>query len=156
LPNGELIHAGLEKPLEGLERLEVLRRGADDLAVGLDGLFDVVQPHLIDVAEAVLELEDLVRALTDLRFLREDFGELAPALGLREEPIERTNGALVLGIHLEDAAIPRNGAVDALELYLVHLGDAQPELHEALRLIGEFVELAVVQTGDRRPALRRD
>src|SRR5262245_3836498 len=116
----------------------MLGGGVDHLAVGLDGLVDVSEPKLVDAAQAVPELRDLVGALADLGLPREDVGELAPALGLAEEPIEGANGDLVLPVDLEHLAIPRDGVVHVLELNLVDLRDAQPQLDEALRLIVEL------------------
>ena len=149
LADFELLDAGREERLERLERRRVLGRGADDLAVGGDRLVEVVEARLVDLAEAVLELEDLVRRLADLGFAREDLRELAPALGLREEPIERADRGLVLGVDLEHAAVARDGALDVLELRLEDLREAEAELDEAVGVLGELVELRVVEL--RRP-----
>ena len=57
-------------------------------------------------------------------------GELGPALGLNEEPVERADRGLVLGIDFDDAPVARDGVVDVLELDLEDLRGAQAELHE--------------------------
>ena len=103
----ELLDAALEQRLERAQRVLVLRRRADHLAVRRDRLIEVVQPRLVDLTEAVLELEDLVRALADLGLAREDLGEIRPALGLREQAIERADRALVLRLGLEHPAVAR-------------------------------------------------
>ncbi len=102
--------------------------------------------RLLHLAEAVLELEDLVGRLADLGLAREDAREIGPALGLHVEPVERADRALVLGVDLDDAAVARDRAVDVLELHLEDLRAAQAELDEALRVVpAELVELGVVE-----------
>ena len=54
---------------------------AEHLAVGRDRRVEIAEARLVDLAEAVLELEDLVGRLADLGLAREDLDELAPALG---------------------------------------------------------------------------
>src|SRR5262249_15614970 len=97
LSDDELLHATLQPTFQRRERFGMLGGSADALAVGLDGLVDVAEPELVTAAEPVPEFQDLVGALSDLRFTREDLGELAPSLGLGEEAVERTDGDLVLG-----------------------------------------------------------
>jgi hypothetical protein len=93
----DLLHAVREQTLERLQRGGVVGRLRDDLAVRRDRRVHVVQPELVHLAEAVLELELLVRGLRDLGLAREDLREIAPALGHGEEAIERADGRLVLG-----------------------------------------------------------
>jgi hypothetical protein len=125
LANLALLDAALEQPFERAQRVLMLRRRADHLAVRADRTLEVVQPHLVDLTQAVLELEDLVRALTDLGLARQDLRQIVPALGLREQAIERAHGALVLGIDVEHAAVARHGVVQVLELHLVDLRHTQ-------------------------------
>ena len=103
---------------------------------------------LLDLTEAVLELEDLVGRLADLGLALEDCGELRPALRLQIEAVERANRVLVLGVDLEHAPVAADGVVDVLELHLEDLREAEAELDEALRVLGELVELRVVERGD--------
>ncbi len=61
-----LVDAGGEEPLQRLARGRVLGRRRQDLLVGCDRRGEIVEPRLVDLPEAILELEDLVGALPDL------------------------------------------------------------------------------------------
>jgi len=79
-------------------------------------LAEIGELGLVHLTEPILELEDLVRRLTDLGLAREDGGELAPSLGRREESIERLDGVLVLGVRFHHSPVAADGRVDVLEL----------------------------------------
>lgn len=148
----ELVHPGREELLERLERLDVLRRRREDLAVALDGRRQVLKPGLVDLAEAVLEVEDVVGRVPDLGLSGEHGDELRPALHQHEQPVEGADRLPVLGIDLEHEAVPRDRVVDVLELGFEDLGEAKPELDEPLRLLlAEADELPVVQGGHLGP-----
>jgi hypothetical protein len=83
-----LLHARLEQSLERAHRIGVLRSSADHLAVSRDGLIEVTELGLVDLTQAMLEFEDLVGALADVGLAAQHFGELRPALRLREQAIE--------------------------------------------------------------------
>ncbi len=131
----------------------MLGRGGEHLAVGRDGGIEIVEPLLVDLAQAVLELEDLVRRLADLGFARQDLREITPALGPQEEPVERADRGLVFRVGGEDAAVARDGAVDVVELNLVDLGYAKAQIDQPVGLSCELVELGVVELGHLRPAI---
>jgi len=69
---------------------------------------------LIHAAEPVLELEDFLRALPDVRsFARISASSLQRSVCVKRR-IERPYRALILGIDLEDAPVARHRAVYAL------------------------------------------
>ena len=148
----ELLDTAREQPFERPQRVVVLGRRADHLAVRGDRLVEIVQAKLVHLSEAILELEDLVWALPDLGLAHEHLGQVLPTLHLGEQAIEGAHCALVLGVDSEHSSIAAHRVLHVLELHLVHLRDAQPELDEALGISLELVELGVVERGDRGPA----
>ena len=93
-----LLDARREEPLERLARGRARARRLRTSLVGRDRRVEIVEARLVDLAEAELELQDLLRALADLGLALEDLDELGPALGLREEAVERADRALVLRV----------------------------------------------------------
>ncbi len=84
----ELLGAALEQRLERAQGVFVLGRRADHLAVGRDGLVQVTQANLVDLTQAELELQNLVRALSDLGLAHEHLGQILPTLHLREQAVK--------------------------------------------------------------------
>src|SRR5690606_32872144 len=101
-----------------------------DFAVSVDSPVEVLQLILVHLAEAELELQDLFGALAEFGLLSQDLGELAPALGLGKQAIQRPHSALVFGIDLEHAPIASHRLIDILELTLVDLRHPESELDE--------------------------
>ncbi len=81
LPDHQRPNAVSEEELEARQRGTVLRRSRQDLPVLLDGVVHVAELSLIDLTQAELEVEDVVGARGDRDLLRQDVGELRPAIG---------------------------------------------------------------------------
>jgi hypothetical protein len=96
---------------------------------------------LIDVAEPVLDSEDLLGALPDFRLARKDAGKIGPALRLSEQAIERGARHSCFPGSASSSGENADRRLDVLELYLVHLSDAESELHETRGIARELVEL---------------
>ena len=105
LADFDLLRPTREEGLERLQRLGVLGRRVQHVAIRRDGLIEVAELRLMHLSEAVLQLEDLVGRLPDLRLASEDGGKVRPAFGLHEEAVEGLDRRLVLDLRVEDAAV---------------------------------------------------
>ena len=124
--------------------------GLQDLVVHLDRRVDVAQVLLVELPEAELQRDDLVVVLRQTDLATQDVGQLAPALGLLIEAIEREDGVAVLRLRVDDAAIGGDGALGLPELLFVDARHAQQHV-DLPRHFEELAELGLVRAPPARP-----
>ena len=93
------------QPIQRTQRADVLSVVAEDLVVGRDRIFRLLQHLLVDSGDAEQDAEALVRIIRDVDLLAVDLEQLRVLLLRREDPIQGFDSALVVRLHSECHAV---------------------------------------------------
>ena len=123
----------------------------EDAPVGADRVADVVEPRLVDLAEARVELDELERRRPSPSRALEDLRELGPRLEREVDAIEVRERLGVERLDAEDVLVRLLGLRDVAELVLERLREALAD--RALHVgVGVQAEDVGVRVGERLPA----
>src|SRR5262249_670686 len=103
--SAERIAATRFEPLQRLERRSVRGLAGENLAIELDGSWDVVQVLLVELGDAILVRDRFVGVLAELCLVRENAEELLPVFRGLVEDVEAAERGEVVRIELEHARV---------------------------------------------------
>src|SRR5690606_28454398 len=104
--------AGREQVFECAEGTFMLRRGREDFPVDFDRSEDVAELLLLQLAQAILEAQDLVGGVAEVRLRNQDLGEFLVLARLLIESIESLKRRAVLRLVAENLLVGLDGARD--------------------------------------------
>jgi hypothetical protein len=122
---GHGLAIGRDHALQRSQGGRVIGHVIEDVAVGLDRAEGVVQLLLVQLSDAVAQIDRLQRIARQLRLALEDRQQIFGAAGGQEQRVQPRQRREIFGIEIQHALVGLDGLVRLTELPLVdraHLG----------------------------------
>ena len=134
------LHAHVvEHPLEHGDGARVIGRARENELQVLQRRLAIAAPIVLDLRQAEAEVDQLLlRPPPPLQEVAEQANQIAPALGLRVEAIERRGGRAIGGRDLDDPLVGGDRVVEPFELGLRQLADLDAQRALDGRLLGQL------------------